>query len=68
MRELTKAELGFLRAAEQRGGEWLIQGNYNHHKWDYLVEEGYLQRRTAPPVLDAIVYVLTEKGSAALAK
>ena len=54
----------FLRAAEQRGGEWLIQGNYNHRKWDHLLEKSYLERRSASPALDAVVYVLTEKGSA----
>jgi hypothetical protein len=29
MRELTDYERGFLRAAEKRGGEWTIQGNYD---------------------------------------
>jgi hypothetical protein len=46
MRELTDYERGFLRAAEKRGGEWTIEGNYDHHKWDHLVEAGYLDRRT----------------------
>ena len=50
MRELTDYERGFLRAAEKRGGEWTIQGNYDHRKWDYLVEAGYLDRHSAPPV------------------
>ena len=68
MRELTDYERGFFRAAEKRGGEWTIQGNYDHRKWDYLVEAGYLDRHSAPPGTDVVVYVLTEKGSAALAK
>ena len=68
MRELTDYERGFLRAAERRGGKWCIQGNDDHHKWDYLVEEGYLDRHLGPPATEAVVYVLTEKGSAALCK
>jgi hypothetical protein len=47
------------------GGEWLIQGNYKDRKWDYLVEEGYLERRSATPALDAVAYVLTATGRAA---
>jgi hypothetical protein len=68
MRKLADYDLGFLRAAEKRGGEWTIRGNYDHHRWDHLVEAGYLDRRLASPALDTVVYVLTEKGSAALAK
>jgi hypothetical protein len=68
MRALTDYERGFLRAAEKRGGKWIVQGNYDHHRWDYLVEAGYLDRCTGPPSTDAVVYVLTEKGSAALCK
>jgi hypothetical protein len=66
MRELTDYERGFLRALEKRGGELVMRGNHAHHKWDYLVEAGYLHRRSTS--LDTVVYVLTEKGSAALAK
>ena len=61
-------ELGFLRAAEKRGGKWLIQNKYDHRKWDYLVEKGYLDRHSTSPATDTVVYVLTEKGSAALCK
>jgi hypothetical protein len=68
MRELTDYEQGFLRALEKRGGELVMWGKHAHHKWDYLVEAGYLHRRSAQPALDVVVYVLTEKGSAALAK
>jgi hypothetical protein len=42
-----------------------IGGNYAYHKWDYLVKNGYLARYSA--ALDTVVYVLTEKDSAALA-
>jgi hypothetical protein len=66
MRRLTDDERSFLRAVEKKGGELSIQGNYAHHKWDYLVEEGYLHRRSAS--MATVVYVLTEKASAALAK
>jgi hypothetical protein len=45
-----------------------MRGKHAHHKWDYLVEAGYLHRRSAPPALDVVVYVLIKKGSAALAK
>ena len=67
MRELTDYERGFLRALEKRGGELVMVGKHAHHKWDYLVEAGYMHRRSAP-VDVVVVYVLTEKGSAALAK
>ena len=66
MRELTDYERGFLRAIEKKGGELVMRGKHAHHKWDYLVEAGYLHRRST--ALDTVVYVLTEKGSAALAK
>jgi hypothetical protein len=65
MRRLTDEERSFLRDIEKRGGELNIGGNYAHHKWDYLVKNGYLARYSA--ALDTVVYVLTEKGSAALA-
>jgi DNA-binding MarR family transcriptional regulator len=68
MRELTDYERGFLRAIEKKGGELVMRGKHAHHKWDYLVEAGYLHRRSNPTALDTVVYVLTEKGSAALAK
>jgi hypothetical protein len=45
-----------------------MRGKYAHRTLDYLAEAGYLHRRSAPPALDVVVYVLTEKGSAALAK
>jgi hypothetical protein len=67
MRTLTDYERGFLRTIEKKGGRLVIQGNHSHHQWDYLVEAGYLHRRSAQPALDVVVYVLTEKGSAALA-
>ena len=66
--ELTDYERGFLRAAEKRGGKWVVRGNYDHPKWDYLVEKGYLDRHSTPPATDTVVYVLTEKGSATLCK
>jgi hypothetical protein len=66
MRELTDYERGFLRAIEKKGGELVMRGKHAHHKWDYLVEAGYLHRHLAP--VEVVVYVLTEKGSAALAK
>jgi hypothetical protein len=68
MRELTDYERGFLRALEKRGGELVMVGKHAHHKWDYLVEAGYMHRRSASPAAEVVVYVLTEKGSAALAK
>jgi hypothetical protein len=43
-----------------------MRGKHAHHTLDYLVEAGYLHRRSAS--LDTVVYVLTEKGSATLAK
>jgi hypothetical protein len=66
MRRLTNDERSFLRAIEKKGGGLTIQGNYAHHTLDYLVEAGYLHRRLAS--MATVVYVLTEKGSAALAK
>jgi len=66
MRELTDYERGFLRAIEKKGSELVMVGKHAHHKWDYLVEAGYLHRRST--ALDTVVYVLTEKGSSALAK
>ena len=46
MRELTDYERGFLRAIEKKGGELVMRGKHAHHKWDYLVEAGYLHRRS----------------------
>jgi hypothetical protein len=66
MRELTDYERGFLRALEKKGGELVMRGKHAHHRWDYLVEAGYLHRRSGP--VDVVVCVPTEKGSAALAK
>ena len=66
MRELTDYERGFLRAIEKKGGELVMRGKHAHHKWDYLVEAGYLHRRSTS--LGTVVYVLTEKAGAALAK
>jgi DNA-binding MarR family transcriptional regulator len=66
MRELTDYKRGFLRAIEKRDGELVMRGKYAHRTLDYLVEAGYLHRRST--ALDTVVYVLTEKGSAALAK
>jgi DNA-binding PadR family transcriptional regulator len=66
MRELTDYERGFLRAIEKKGGELVMVGKYAHRTLDYLVEAGYLHRRSAS--LDTVVYALTEKGSAALAE
>jgi DNA-binding MarR family transcriptional regulator len=66
MRELTDYKRGFLRAIEKRGGELVMRGKHAHRTLDYLVEAGYLHRRSTS--LDTVVYVLTEKGSAALAK
>jgi DNA-binding PadR family transcriptional regulator len=66
MRELTEYKRGFLRAIEKRGGELIMRGKHVHRTLDYLVEKGYLHRRSAS--LNVVVYVLTEKGSAALAK
>jgi hypothetical protein len=66
MRELTEYKRGFLRAIEKRGGELIMRGKHAHRTLDYLVEKGYLHRRSAS--LNVVVYVLTEKGSAALAK
>ena len=66
MRELTEYKRRFLRAIEKRGGELVMRGKHAHPTLDYLVEAGYLHRRSAP--VDVVVYVLTEKGSAALAK
>jgi hypothetical protein len=44
----------------------VMRGKHAHPTLDYLVEAGYLHRRSTS--LDTVVYVLTEKGSAALAK
>ena len=63
MRELTEYKRGFLRAIEKRGGELVMRGKHAHPTLDYLVEAGYLHRRSA--ALYTVVYVLTEKGSAA---
>lgn len=41
------------------------RGEYDHHKWDYLVEAGDLERRS-PRVVDIVAYVLSEMGSDAL--
>ena len=68
MRELTDYKRRFLRAIERRGGELVMRGKHAHPTLDYLVEAGYLHRRSAKPALDVVIYVLTEKGSAALAK
>ena len=59
MRELTDYERGFLLVAEKRGGKWCVRGNYDHHKWDYLVEKGCLDRHSTPPATDTVAYVPT---------
>jgi hypothetical protein len=66
MRELTDYKRRFLRAIEKRGGELVMRGKHAHPTLDYLVEAGYLDRRSTS--LGTVVYGLTEKGSAALAK
>jgi hypothetical protein len=65
MRELTEYKRGFFRAIEKSGGELVMRGKHAHPTLDYLVEAGYLHRRSTAP--DTVVFVLTEKGSAALA-
>jgi hypothetical protein len=65
MRRLTDDERSLLRDIEKKGRELSIQGNYAYHKWDYLAEQGYLHRHSASP--NVVLYVLTEKWSAALA-
>jgi hypothetical protein len=65
MRELTDYKRGFLRAIEKRGGELVMRGKHAHRSLDYLVEAGYLHRRSAS--LDTVVICSNREGGAALA-
>jgi hypothetical protein len=55
MRELTEYKRGFLRAIEKSGGELVMRGKHAHPTLDYLVEAGYLHRRST--ALDTVVFV-----------